>query len=41
MSSALDRVQNGLEKLKQMGENPSNLDAREKAVKQLKVLSLL
>jgi hypothetical protein len=36
MASALDRVVNGLSKLKSLGETPATLGERDKLVKQLK-----
>lgn len=39
MATAIDKVKNGLDKLKQLGEGPSTLAARDQAIQQLKVLS--
>ncbi len=37
MASAIDRIQNGLSKLKSLGEDPSSLEDREKVIRQLKI----
>ena len=37
MTSALDKVMLGLQKLKQIGESPATFDQREKTVNQLKI----